>query len=290
MDRHMINNMMSAAYGKQLADYSSTDSVLSKMAQFVLALLIIFVWAYAITAAESEAKIDQAKGIASAYREENDRIMSTDKGILVKEKEEAVDNLQRFKLLNAIDRYYGQERLKLSLSIFTKVVDNDLVFDMKDVLQGTKIINSKFVDGCKYANSVFVDKTKYAREWQKAILRSLGFRLQHNRETVFASLEVIKAENEDFLEQEIGARIERLIEDMVSMQWKATDFLTRFFSDNLERIESNEIAELLARFERGEVTDIETYANQLDNLMKKHLRRIFLQHGVQLLNEVQEAY
>jgi len=275
---------------------NAIDAIQSKFLQVVLALLITFVWAWAITNAESKARIDQAKGAVKAYRGKvkvlDGRITElegTPIGEAILKEEEAIKNLQWVKLLRAIDERDYNERLKMGLSIFTKVQGDELVFSMDDVLRGDQIINRKLIDGCNYAKAAFSIRN-WPNAWRETILLELEFRLKNTSETSFPHFDVLHPENEANLNKEIRRRIDQLIKDMHSLQWKASDHLIRYYQANPDKVKTKEIEGHLARFRNGQVADVESFTRDLHNMVKKHVRAVFLKNDVELLNTVLEAY
>ena len=169
-DAYTLQSLQKLLAADSLEDIS-TSNLMELLCQIALALLIIFVMANVLFTAKAKADLDEAKGMIGLWQGKYIEISKTPAGEQYKLRHKALIELQRQKLINALEKIEVDESKKYGLLEFGQIKeDGSIEFVTKDVLSGTKVVNTRFIEVCVLAKKTLPYKTNIRQEWLSRIL------------------------------------------------------------------------------------------------------------------------
>jgi len=275
-------------------DDISTSQLMELLCQIALALLIVFVMANVMFTAKAKADLDEAKGMIGLWQGKYLEISKTPAGKQYKLRHKALIELQKQKLINALEKIEVDESKKYGLLEFGEIKeDGNIKFVTKDILSGTKVVNTRFIEVCVLAKKRLPYKTNIRREWLSRILLMEGMQLSistgevsQRKDLESFMNEIITKENESWLFQEINSRIENLYVNCLSLQRNALAQLQSYFKENPEALKGISVYELVKKYTSISSEEQSRLIRQISEELYQYAKLVFDKQGVPLLNEV----
>lgn len=272
----------------------SISELMELLCQIALALLIIFVMANVLFTAKARADLDEAKGMIGFWKARYKDISETPAGEQYKLRYKALINLQKQKLLNAVEKIEASARREYDLTRLTKTKENGkLEFITEGILSADKIVDTRFVEACKLAKDTVPYRDRICQEWLSRVSLMEGMRLtkpfdnsagHENLETLIN--EVITKENEAWLFREINRRVEDLCNDSRSLQRIVLAQLQSFFRENPQTLKGTKVYELVRKYPSAPPQEQGRLIEQISNELYQYAKTVFTKDGVPLLNDV----
>ena len=292
-DAYTLQSLQKLLAADSLEDIS-TSNLMELLCQIVLALLIIFVMANVLFTAKAKADLDEAKGMIGLWQGKYIEISKTPAGEQYKLRHKALIELQRQKLINALEKIEVDESKKYGLLEFGQIKeDGSIEFVTKDVLSGTKVVNTRFIEVCVLAKKTLPYKTNIRQEWLSRILLMESMQLSTSTGEVSQRKdlesfmnEVITKENESWLFQEINSRIENLYANCLSLQRNALAQMQAFFKENPEVLKGTSVYQLVTKYTSTPTQEQPMLVRQISEELYQYAKSVFDKQSVPLLNEV----
>jgi len=272
----------------------STSHLMELLCQVALALLIIFVMANVLFMAKARADLDEAKGMIGLWQGKYIEISKTPAGEQYKLRHKALIELQRQKLINALEKVEVDESKKYGLFEFGQIKeDGNIEFVTKDVLSGDEVVNPRFIEVCVLAKKTLPYKDNIRQEWLSRILIMEGMQLgtSVSETSVKKDLEsfmneVITRENESWLFQEINNRTDNLYANCLGLQRNALVQMQIFFKENPEVLKGTSVYKLVTKYPSTPPQEQTMLVRQISEELYQYAKSVFDKQGVPLLNEV----
>jgi len=184
-----------------------------------------------------KSQLKTAKDHLNKLKDELAEMRSTAPGQAYENLQATLEELEKQKLLNALDDFEKYERDKMFIGSYLK--NGNIV--MENVLDGDRIKDQNFIDGCNFAKERFSDpllkddwqnnvlaiaKMVFSSDPGKFIIPQLGFlettRKKSNPDDLLIlksdELDVVSDNNKDWLIKEINHRIRSVRVDAVELQ------------------------------------------------------------------------
>ena len=292
-DAYTLQSLQKLLAADSLEDIS-TSNLMELLCQIALALLIIFVMANVLFTAKAKADLDEAKGMIGLWQGKYIEISKTPAGEQYKLRHKALIELQRQKLINALEKIEVDESKKYGLPEFGQIKeDGSIEFVTKDVLSGTKVVNTRFIEVCVLAKKTLPYKTNIRQEWLSRILLMESMQLSTSTGEVSQRKdlesfmnEVITKENESWLFQEINSRIENLYANCLSLQRNALAQMQAFFKENPEVLKGTSVYQLVTKYTSTPTQEQPMLVRQISEELYQYAKSVFDKQSVPLLNEV----
>jgi len=272
----------------------SISELMELLCQIALALLIIFVMANVLFTAKARSELDEAKGMIGFWKARYKDIADTPAGEQYKLRYKALINLQKQKLLNAVDKIEASARREYDLTRLTKTQENGkLEFITEGILSADKIVDTRFVEACKLAKETVPYHDKICQEWLSRVSLMEGMRLtkpfdhsagHENLETLIN--EVITKENEAWLFREINRRVEDICNDIHSLQRAVLAQLQSFLREKPQTLKGTKVYELVREYPSAPPKEQGRLIEQISKELYQYAKTVFATNGVPLLNEV----
>ena len=249
----------------------TVDEVLAMMLQVFLPVLMVFIISYFLF------KSDVQKEIAKTQDVYEDPI---------------VDN-QLQTLTNALDKLEYRERKALALLVFSKtdntentILDTTGLID-KGRLVENQLVKSTFISGCSYAKKIIPFQEKMAKRWFDEVTGKAGVNVGESDFKMLTDPKVLVAQNRTWLLAEIENRIHHLAQDTKRLQSMAISELQKYYIDNPDSLDNDEISKLLTRaIENSDIKEKTRLIESAERLIKEHAYDVFKSQGVELLNNI----
>jgi len=292
-DAYTLQSLQKLLAADSLEDIS-TSNLMELLCQIALALLIIFVMANVLFTAKAKADLDEAKGMIGLWQGKYIEISKTPAGEQYKLRHKALIELQRQKLINALEKIEVDESKKYGLLEFGQIKEyGSIEFVTKDILSGTKVVNTRFIEVCVLAKKTLPYKTNIRQEWLSRILLMEGMQLSTSTGEVSQRKdlesfmnEIITKENESWLFQEINSRIENLYANCLSLQRNALVQMQAFFKENPEVLKGTSVYQLVTKYTSTPTQEQPMLVRQISEELYQYAKSVFDKQGVPLLNEV----
>lgn len=266
----------------------TTSDVFELFLQVSLVLLIIFIMMNLMFRAKAKAEVEEAKGKLTEFRDKMEIIMTTEPGQMYEKMEKSIIELQRQKLLTALNEVENQDRAEIGLAMFAQRKEGGQVeFNVAGVLQGARINNSYFSEGCRYAKKHLPFQSKMAIDWLKRVLIIAGLELALDSVTIITkNSQVVNKANEQWLKEEINKRLITLSDDTSNMQRAVIARLQKYYRQNPDALKNTEVYGLVKRFiaatpeQKGELVGL------LVEGLYAHAKSVFENQNVPLLSQV----
>lgn len=233
----------------------STADIFEVLCQIALALLIIFMMANVIFMGRAETAIATAEDMIGFWHREYERVANTPEGKIDTERKEALIEVQKQKLIVALEKIEYGERLNFGISIFTKKNNKgETEYLMDDILSEGKIVNERFKKACILANETLPYRKKMKREWLDGIALNYGLVLSDSpvAESIVEHPEKIHKDNAVWLlggvdkkgkkqPGEINSRITSINADCRDMQGMAVAYLIEYYTDHTDALKSTKL-------------------------------------------------
>ncbi len=245
------------------------------MNQVTWALLIIFVIAFVLSDQSTKMQLKGAK-------EQIEKDQTVIKGLLDTEKGEAyvklvstLEELQRQKLINALDEFEKSERDKMFISSY---LTNGLI-NLDNVLDGEKIKDQNFINGCNYAKERFSDYNNLKQDWLDSVLDKAQMNIpsedQKNTNIDPDNISLVTKNNVKFLFEQINIRIKSVRSDVKELQNKMLSLIQEHFiglvdQGNSSFLSGTEAEKILKRY--SEATEEEK--RQLPAIVSASIREL----------------
>lgn len=206
-----LKKKLSRISGKK-DDAFSVDELQGLLLQVSFAVMMVFVIAYFMFRNESRQK-----------------------------EEEQIIELQRQKLVNAVDDVNANYRIRYGLNILMPNRAGE-TFNPSDVISGgnltdVPVIRKAFTDGAVYGESDFSEPLKLRRAWMADVTERAGL-----------STEEISSGNAEWLGNEADASIEKLGADLRTISYACASELQKYWMKNQKAISDPAVADILKKF------------------------------------------
>lgn len=267
---------------------TTTSDIFELFLQISLVLLIIFIMMNMTFRAKAQAEVEEAKGLLTYYREKMEEIMTTEPGELYEEKEKALIELQKQKLINALDAVENQDRARLGLAMLCQTKeDGQTVFVVEGVLNGEQIIDHYFIEGCKFAKERLPFQNQMANDWLVRVLMLAGMRLTESSNILITQNPgIVNKENEQWLKEEIGKKLSSLNAECCGLQRAVVAELQKFYRQNTALVKDTEVYGIIKRYPSATPKEQNELIHLITDGLYQHAKSVFEKQGVPLLDAV----
>jgi len=248
-----IENIQQILTGSRKDDYADIERVLSILAQVSLAVLIIFVMIAILFASKY-------KDEAEYYKYRADQLATIPENI-------ALINLQRQKLLLALERTDHHYRLNLGhLFFYTSNAKNQPAVNIENIITGRKIRHD-FIKACDFALKELKDFDKFVKHYTNMVIS--GAELAPAGVDVTA--DVLDAQNKDWFENQVRGSTTALYEDTIRLQEESKEGLALYYQTHLSEVE--ELRELAEEFSKDPTeAKINLFMNRVNRFVENELQ------------------
>ncbi|MDR4509981.1 MAG: hypothetical protein MRJ65_17385 [Candidatus Brocadiaceae bacterium] len=266
----------------------SVDQLMALLCQVALALLIIFVMANVLFNMKTKEENLEIKAQLAYYQEKLHEIMSTEPGMQYTLREQALINLQRQKLFNALDIIENQDRVSLALTFFSSVKDDgSKVFAVDTVLSGENITDQHFIEGCKFANNTLPYRKEMRMEWVSRVLFLTGMHLSKSKKHLITqNFETVTEENRQWLIKEIRKRTENLYIDSCDLQRAVLANLQKYYQQNLNSLKGTQVYGLIKQYSSASPEEKNVLIQRIREDLYQHAKSVLQSQNILLLRDV----
>ncbi len=251
-----------------------------------MALLIIFMMANLLFKQSLQEHLDGAKEKWWSLYVEGREIGDTPKITIYESRERALIELQKQKLLLALEKLERIERQELELHVFSKKVNGNVVFNVEDVLSGEKVKNQRFISSCAHANKVLSSRKSMQRTWFHSVLFSVGFVDSQEKQVEDNELISLDNKNRKWLFGEINKRVENLYVESCGLQRAVLAMLQRYYQKNPGVLRDTDVYKLVKRFPTASPEEQETLIPQIREELYQHSKQVFEKQNAPFLDDV----
>lgn len=273
----MNSAKLSEILGHQQDD-AGVGEMLELLSQITLAVLIVFIIAAIMYKNNAMEDAQAAKDAAIKMSNELNTARTSETGTMQKELDKDLVQIQREKLLNAIDKVEAEDRERIGLATFARkdpngslsfAVDGILV---KDKITDNPIVRDRFVNGCKFAKERIPYEDNMRRDWLTRVLLMSGLRLSDDSNDKSAS--ILATENEQWLYTEIRVRVKAVCTDSRNLQRAVLASLIRFYIDDTEQLKDTPVYKLVKTYNSAKPEEREALANRVVTELYDHVRSV----------------
>lgn len=267
----------------------STDEIISWLSQVTLVLLIVFIIANFLFAERAKLEIEAVKGQLGVLQGKYDYISKTPKGEISNNLEQALMDLQKQKLLLALEEIVFDIRNSFGLSHFgTTNAEGEKEYLLSDILSQGKVINERFKRGCILAKQALSDQKRMRGDLLSRVLVKRGMVLSDSpiEESIVPNPEKVTRENAGWLLSEISNRVKAIYTDCCIMQKTALACLMEYYQDHIDILMDSQLSEqldqALAASEQERIGRISEFSREF----YRHVKSLFDKQDVPLLSDV----
>jgi len=262
---------------------------LSNMVQITMAALMIFIMISVLFIAKSRAEVEELKGKLPYYVNSLEQIRNTEPGMAHTEREQALIEVQRQKLLRALDALESETRTKLALSVFARSNnDGSIDYAVDGVLVGDKVSDRHFIEGCKFASQNLPYHDRICQDWLTCVLLRSEMTLRDSPGNIIVGQtpQIVEEGNESWLKEEIRKRIDGLYKDTCSLQRAVLARLQSFYRSNQEALKGTEVYGLVTSYFSAKPEERSSMVSRISSELYRQAKSVFEQQGVPLLSGV----
>lgn len=272
-----LKNVMAAIGGKEHEDILMGD-VWNLFLQITLALLFPFLIISFIFIAKSIATADYWKeryeGMAGTPQEEQ-----------FEKREEALIELQKQKLLNALEKVENEYRTSAGLIAFS--ADGRDGYDLSRAIQGDLVVDKRFVSCCGFAKQKIPQRETAKADWLKGVLESAQMRSGGGMVAVTSYPDTVTEQNMKWLRAEIGRRVDAMHSQCCRMQREALAIMQRHYQKNPESLKGTKAHKLVQSFISAQSPEErDALVSSVADELYQHTKDALEKQGVTLLSGV----
>lgn len=267
----------------------STDEIISWLSQVTLVLLIVFIIANFLFAERAKLEIEAVKGQLGVLQGKYDYISKTPKGEISNNLEQALMDLQKQKLLLALEEIVFDIRNSFGLSHFgTTNAEGEKEYLLSDILSQGKVINERFKRGCILAKQALSDQKQMQRDLLSRVLLKEGMVLSDSsiEESIAQNPERVTTENAEWLFNEIGNRVKAISVDCCIMQRTALAYLMEYYQDHIDVLMNTELGRQLDQALEAPEQERISRISEFNRGLYKYVKSLFDKQNVPLLSDV----
>ena len=276
-------------FGLKESDEISTSAIYELLCQIALALLIIFVMAYVLFMARAKMEVEVAKAMLGVLQGKHDEITSTPEGQQYIKREDALIELQRQKLLLALEKIESAERISFGIIPFTRRNSSgDTEYLLDDILSGGNVVNKRFKKACIMAKETLPDRGRMENEWllRISLINGLCMNDTSVEQSIISNPEIITKNNSEWLLTEIDARVTALHADCCDMQRMAVSHLVEYLQDHTDLLMKTKLSHQLDQALSAPLEDRIRPLSEFSRELYRYIKLLFEEQEVPLLNEV----
>lgn len=265
----------------------STSEVGEIFSQITLPLLIIFIMIYVVFLGQAKAYIAAAKDGLGVLQGKFNDIIATPAGKQYEKRTEALVDLQRQKLLLALEKIENRERSDYGVSFFVlKDINGKTEYLMSDILSEGKVINERFKGYCILAKERISDQKKVRDQWLAAILLANGMKLSSSpvEESIVDHPEILNRENALWLMAEIERRVGTIYFDCCDMQSMAFAYLVEYYKSHTDLLGGTQLGKLADNLLLASDEEKARLASEFSRELYNYVKSLFESQGVPLLS------
>lgn len=283
-------NEIGRILGIEEKEEMSTADILEILCQITLVLLMVFIIASVLFAARAEIELDAAKKELSTLQGKYDYITKTPKGEIAKNFERALIDLQKQKLLLALEKVVSDARNSFALSHFdTTNKKGEREYFLSDILSEGKIINERFRRGCVSAKQAFLDQGQMQKDLLSRVLLNGGMSLSASstQKSTVDDPEIIDPENARWLLIEINDKVNSMYVDCCIMQKEALACLLKYYQKNrILLVNDNVNKQLNQALDETEIDEKIRLISEFTQRTYQRVKSFFREQNVPLLKDV----
>jgi hypothetical protein len=271
----------------------SISQLMELLCQISLALLIIFIMADILNDNQMNVRLEEIQKEKEHWQNKYQEIANTTVGEQYELRQQAVIELQKQKLINALEKVEFESRRKYGLIYFSNInSDGGTEFYVEDILKGSKVINSKFIKACRLIKDEFQNKGRIQKEWLSEILDIEGMQMyeqnihEADQDGQNTSCEIITKKNTEWLLHEIDYRANNLYIDCIQMQRAVLSHIQLNLRNHPETLKGTYVHSLVQKYLKATPQEQEYLIDVLCKELYKYAKSLLYNQGIPLLNEV----
>ena len=266
----------------------TSSRLMDLLCQISLVLLMFFIMMNVMFQAKSKVEMAEAKGTLAHYRDIIEDIRSTDVGTLYEEKENVLIELQKQKLLRALDEVERQDRKLIGLTTFSKAtLDGTQELDTRGIVTRRTIADHRFVDGCAFAKEHIPFQEAMAEDWELRALIFTGLKTDdESRLLITQHPEIVTKENEIWLKREIVERLQAVKADAISLQRAVLAEILDHFRENTNELRGTAVYTYISEYSTASPDRQGELINVVNTELVELAKAVLTKQQVALLTDV----
>ena len=290
-------NKLANPKGSQPDQDISLDEMFGWYLNITFAVLFVFIIAnflFKVELKEEAKRVGDERDIAEWKWEE---VENSEEGQQYVKREEALINLQKQELLNALDKVVAEDREVFGLSAFSSVSDGGKTsFNVNEILSGEKVFDNPhvkkcFVDGSVLAKQKLPYLPELREDWLKRVLDKAKMHIlgkDEKHRTIADDSKVVEKTNQSWLFEEISKRTGTLYNDYCDFQAAVLTRLYRHYFNNPQLLDGTEIARLLNNYFKATPEVKNSLLKEIEEKLYQHAKTTLENQGVMVISGVSE--